>query len=106
LAQVSAPVLALSLIPANSPRKVGQLGGDVALLGRSFGILESFASLAQVAFLMTIGCLQESGGFDAVLRLLCGGLTAAAALSMVLVGVARDDFGGSIHRGGAAAATR
>jgi len=94
LAQVTAPVLALSLIPANSPRREGgPLGSDVSLLGRSFGILEAFASFAQVIFLMVIGWLQETGGFPSVLRLLCAGLTAAAGLSVALLVVARDDVG-------------
>mmetsp|Transcript_19669 Transcript_19669/g.52964 ORF Transcript_19669/g.52964 Transcript_19669/m.52964 type:complete len:510 (-) Transcript_19669:305-1834(-) len=101
LAQVSAPVLALSLIPANSPRRdSGPLGGNVALLGRSFGILESLASFAQIAFLMMIGCLQETGGFTSVLKLLCTGLTAAAGLSVALLAVARDDVGPTMRARG------
>jgi len=81
LAQVVAPVLALALVPANSPRR---------RYSRSFGILEALGSLAQVVFLLLIGSLRQAGGFDSVLRLLCLGIGCSVLLSLALLSVLDD----------------
>mmetsp|Transcript_54297 Transcript_54297/g.151120 ORF Transcript_54297/g.151120 Transcript_54297/m.151120 type:complete len:514 (-) Transcript_54297:17-1558(-) len=89
LAEVLAPVLSLSLIPANARSSTSAHGGP-STVGCSFGVAECLSSLAQVSFLLLIGILREAGGFTYVFRLLCTGLTAACCLSAALVPVLRD----------------
>lgn len=69
------PVLPLALVPANSERS----------LGRSYGVLETVGSAAQVLLILSLGFIKSAGGFPAVMFFVCTFLLLGAISSVLLV---------------------
>lgn len=73
LAGVTAPTLPLTLLPSNTKT-----------LAKSYGMLDSFKSLCQVACMLVIGIMRRDGDFHCALVFTSAGLGVATVVSALL----------------------
>eukprot|EP00930_Biecheleria_cincta_P035559 TRINITY_DN24453_c0_g1_i1.p1 TRINITY_DN24453_c0_g1~~TRINITY_DN24453_c0_g1_i1.p1 ORF type:complete len:517 (+),score=65.92 TRINITY_DN24453_c0_g1_i1:87-1553(+) len=74
LSGVTAPILPLTLIPSNTK-----------MLAKSYGMLDSFKSLCQVACMLVIGIMRRGGDFQCALVFTSAGLGVATVASALLL---------------------